>query len=178
MTGSAALRVLGIDPGLQRTGWGIVEANGARLRHVAHGVIVTERGAPTARRLITIFQGLERALDAHRPDAAAIEEIFVSKNPGSTLKLGQARGVAMLAPAMRGIAVTEYAANLVKKSLVGAGHADKVQVLHMVRLLLPKADVAEASDAADALAVAICHLHHAATSRRWPSAARGSDLRS
>ncbi len=159
-------RIIGLDPGLRRTGWGIVEAEGNRLRHVAHGVIATEQAATTARRLTQIFRGVEEVFDAHGPEAAAVEEIFVNKNPGSTLKLGQACGVALLVPAMRGIAVAEYAANLVKKSLVGAGHAEKAQVMHMVRLLLPACgDLAP--DAADALAVAICHAHHAGTRRLW-----------
>jgi crossover junction endodeoxyribonuclease RuvC len=160
------VRIIGLDPGLRRTGWGVVEYEGNRLRHVANGVIATEQAGSTARRLTQIFRGIEEAFDLHAPDAAAVEEIFVNKNPGSTLKLGQARGVAMLVPAMRGIAVAEYAANLVKKSLVGAGHAEKAQVVHMVRLLLPGAG-ALAPDAADALAVAICHAHHAGTRRLW-----------
>jgi crossover junction endodeoxyribonuclease RuvC len=164
------VRIIGLDPGLRRTGWGIVEAEGNRLRYVAHGVIATEQAAATARRLTQIFRGVEEAFDAHAPDAAAIEEIFVNKNAGSALKLGQARGVALLVPAMRGIAVEEYAANLVKKSLVGAGHAEKAQILHMVRVLLPACgDLA--ADAADALAVAICHAHHAGTRRLWAAEA-------
>ena len=174
------VRIIGLDPGLRRTGWGIIEYEGNRLRHVAHGVIATEASATTARRLTQIFRGIEEVFDAHTPGAAAIEEIFVNKNPGSTLKLGQARGVAMLVPAMRGIAVAEYAANLVKKSLVGAGHAEKAQVVHMVRLLLAAAGTL-APDAADALAVAICHAHHAGTRRLWAvaerSAPRGSVAR-
>ena len=171
------VRIIGLDPGLRRTGWGIVEYEGNRLRHVAHGVIATEASATTARRLTQIFRGIEQVFDAHMPGAAAIEEIFVNKNPGSTLKLGQARGVAMLVPAMRGIAVAEYAANLVKKSLVGAGHAEKAQIVHMVRLLLSAAGTL-APDAADALAVAICHAHHAGTRRLWAvEAARGAGAR-
>ena len=169
------IRIIGLDPGLRRTGWGIVEYEGNRLRHVAHGVIATEASATTARRLTQIFRGIEEVFDAHAPGAAAIEEIFVNKNPGSTLKLGQARGVAMLVPAMRGIAVAEYAANLVKKSLVGAGHADKGQVVHMVRLLLSAAGTL-APDAADALAVAICHAHHAGTRRLWAVAERSAPV--
>ncbi len=160
------LRILGLDPGLRRTGWGIVLARGNRLTHIAHGAIATDATASAARRLTQIFRGVEAVLDAHAPNEAAVEEIFVNKNAGSTLKLGQARGVAMLAPAMRGVAVTEYAANLVKKSIVGSGHADKQQIAHMVRLLLPGAGAVEA-DAADALAVAICHAHHGATRKLW-----------
>ena len=160
------MRIVGLDPGLRHTGWGIVDTEDNRLRHVAHDVIATEPAATTAQRLTQIFRGVEGIFGAHSPDAAAIEEIFVNKNPGSTLKLGQARGVALLVPAMRGIEVAEYAANLVKKSLVGAGHAEKAQVMHMVRLLLPACgDLAP--DAADALAVAICHAHHAGTRRLW-----------
>jgi crossover junction endodeoxyribonuclease RuvC len=171
------VRIIGLDPGLRRTGWGIIEYEGNRLRHGAHGVIATEASATTARRLTQIFRGIEEVFDAHAPGAAAIEEIFVNKNPGSTLKLGQARGVAMLVPAMRGIEVAEYAANLVKKSLVGAGHAEKAQIVHMVRLLLAAAGTL-APDAADALAVAICHAHHAGTRRLWAvEATRGAGAR-
>lgn len=162
----APIRILGLDPGLRRTGWGIVESAGNRLRHVAHGVILPDAKASSAARLTQIYHGLEAVLARHAPDAAAVEEIFVNKNPASTLKLGQARGVALLVPALRGIAVAEYSANLVKKSVVGAGHADKTQIAHMVRLLLPTAKIDQA-DAADALAVAICHAHHAATRRLW-----------
>jgi len=160
------VRIIGLDPGLRRTGWGIVESEGNRLRHVAHGVIATDAKATTAKRLTQIFRGIEEVFDAHAPGTAAVEEVFVNKNPGSTLKLGQARGVALLVPAMRGIAVAEYATNLVKKSLVGAGHAEKSQVAHMVRLLLSAAGPLEA-DAADALAVAICHAHHDGTRKLW-----------
>jgi crossover junction endodeoxyribonuclease RuvC len=170
------VRIIGLDPGLRRTGWGVVECEGNRLRHVAHGVIATDAAATTSKRLTQIFRGVEEVFDAHAPGAAAIEEIFVNKNPGSTLKLGQARGVAMLVPAMRGIAVAEYAANLVKKSLVGAGHAEKQQVVHMVRLLLSGAGALE-PDAADALAVAICHAHHAGTRRLWALEARAAPAR-
>jgi crossover junction endodeoxyribonuclease RuvC len=165
------LRIIGLDPGLRRTGWGVVECAGNRLSHVAHGVIATDGGGTTARRLAEIFRGVEAAFDAHCPGAAAIEEVFVNRHAGATLKLGQARGVAMLVPAMRGIAVAEYAANLVKKSIVGAGHAEKRQMMHMVRRLLPGAgDLSP--DAADALAVAICHAHHAGTRRLWVVAER------
>ena len=172
---NAPVRILGLDPGLQRTGWGVVESEGNRLRHVAHGVIATEAKATTARRLTQIFRGIEEVFDAHAPAAAAVEEVFVNKNPGSTLKLGQARGVALLVPAMRGVPVAEYATNLVKKSLVGAGHAEKSQVAHMVRLLLSAAGPLEA-DAADALAVAICHAHHAGTAARWSSSVAANPI--
>ena len=153
------MRILGLDPGLRRTGWGVVAVEGNRLRHVAHGVVVPDPGATSAQRLTRIFKALDAVVERLAPDEAAIEEIFVNKNPGSTLKLGQARGVAMLVPAMRGLPVAEYAANTVKKSLVGAGHAEKDQIAHMVRVLLPGAGEA-VGDAADALAVAICHAHH------------------
>ncbi|MCW5773756.1 MAG: crossover junction endodeoxyribonuclease RuvC [Rhodospirillaceae bacterium] len=160
------MRIVGLDPGLRRTGWGVVEAEGNRLRHVAHGIVATDARATTAGRLAQIFRGVDAVFEAHAPEQAAVEEVFVNKNAGSTLKLGQARGVALLVPAMRGVAVAEYAANLVKKSIVGAGHAEKNQVIHMVRLLLPSAGAVE-PDAADALAVAICHVHHAGTRRLW-----------
>lgn len=155
------MRILGLDPGLRRTGWGVVAVAGNRLSHVAHGVVVPDPRATGAARLTHIFKALEAVMDRHAPDEAAVEEIFVNKNPGSTLKLGQARGVALLAPAMRGLAVHEYAANAVKKAIVGAGHADKAQIAHMVRVLLPGAALGAEADAADALAVAICHAHHA-----------------
>jgi crossover junction endodeoxyribonuclease RuvC len=158
------LRVIGLDPGLRRTGWGIIDCEGSHLRHVAHGVIATEQAAGTGARLTAIFARLGQVLETYAPAEAAIEEVFVNKNPGSTLRLGQARGVAILAPALRGIVIAEYAANLIKKSVVGAGHADKIQIVHMVRVLLPAARI-ESGDAADALAVAICHAHHAATRR-------------
>jgi crossover junction endodeoxyribonuclease RuvC len=166
------MRVIGLDPGLRRTGWGIIDSDGNRLRHVAHGVIVTPASASAGERLRTIFAGLDAALEEHRPDQAAVEEVFVNKNPASTLKLGQARGVAMLAPALRGIPVAEYAANRIKKALVGAGHADKRQIVHMARVLLPGVAI-DALDEADALAVAICHAHHLAIGWAWlPSSER------
>lgn len=163
------MRFLGIDPGLRVTGWGVIDADGNRLRHVAHGTVRTDSGESLALRLRQIHEGLSAAIERHRPAAAAVEETFVNKNAASTLRLGQARGVALLAPALAGLAVSEYATNLVKKSVVGTGHADKRQVAEMVRRLLPGC-VPDSSDAADALAVAICHAHHAATRRRWAAA--------
>ena len=163
------MRFIGIDPGLRVTGWGVIDADGNRLRHVAHGAVRTDSGESLALRLRQIHEGLSAVIERHRPAAAAVEETFVNKNAASTLRLGQARGVALLVPALAGLVVSEYAANLVKKSVVGTGHADKRQVAEMVRRLLPGC-VPDSSDAADALAVAICHAHHAATRRRWAAA--------
>jgi crossover junction endodeoxyribonuclease RuvC len=160
------MRVLGIDPGLRHTGWGVIEVAGNRLAHVADGVAHAPTDLPLADRLVALFRALNRVLDDFRPDEAAVEETFVNKNAASTLRLGVARGIALLAPAERGVPVAEYSANLIKKSVVGAGHADKEQVQMMVRRLLPGCAIT-ASDAADALAVAICHAHHAATTRAW-----------
>ncbi len=164
------VRLLGLDPGLRITGWGIVGSDGNRLVHVADGAVRTDAGAPMADRLATLYAGLRQVIETHRPDGAAVEETFVNRNPASALKLGQARGIALLAPAVAGIEVAEYSANTVKKSLVGAGHAAKQQVGAMVRMLLPGCEAATA-DAADALAVAICHAHHLATRRRWAAGA-------
>jgi len=161
-----AVRLLGLDPGLKVTGWGVIDVDGSRLSHVAHGAVETDARSPLAARLEALHRGLAEIVAAYRPDAAAVEETFVNKNPVSTLRLGQARGVVMLAPALAGVPVAEYATNLVKKSVVGTGHAAKRQVAEMVRRLLPGC-VPETSDAADALAVAICHAHHAATRERW-----------
>lgn len=155
------MRILGIDPGLQRTGWGVIDVEGSRLTHVAHGVIKTVASESLAERLRTIFDELDRLIVLWKPLTAAVEETFMNNNPASALKLGQARGAAMLAPACAGLPVGEYPANLIKKSVVGAGHADKAQVQAMIKILLP--GVEAASDAADALAVAICHAHHDAT---------------
>jgi crossover junction endodeoxyribonuclease RuvC len=160
------MRILGLDPGLRRTGWGVIDARDDRLRHVANGVIAPPAGAAISDRLTRLYQGVAAIVAEHGPDAAAVEAIFVSKNAASTLKLGQARGVVMLAPARAGVPVHEYAANAIKKAVVGAGHADKAQIGAMVRMLMPGCAPA-GDDAADALAVAICHAHHAATRRRW-----------
>ncbi|TAK48399.1 MAG: crossover junction endodeoxyribonuclease RuvC [Xanthobacteraceae bacterium] len=154
-----AVRILGIDPGLRRTGWGVIDVTGNRLTFVACGSVESDEALPLAARLVTIHDGLARVLVTHRPDEAAVEQTFVNKDGAATLKLGQARGVAMLAPAMLGLPVAEYAPNQVKKTVVGAGHADKAQIGMMLGVLLPKADPRTA-DAADALAVAITHAHH------------------
>jgi len=162
--------ILGLDPGLRHTGWGLIAASGNRLRHVADGVVHSDGKAALADRLVALFRQLGEILDRYHPDEAAVEETFVNKNPASTLKLGQARGVALLVPALAGLPVTEYPANLIKKSVVGVGHAAKEQVQVMVRHLLP-GSMSTSADAADALAVAICHAHHAGTARHWQAAA-------
>ncbi|MEM1073908.1 MAG: crossover junction endodeoxyribonuclease RuvC [Pseudomonadota bacterium] len=151
-------RVLGIDPGLRNLGWGVVDVDGSRIVHIANGVCVSS-GDSLAERLLSLHAQLTSILDHYAPDTAAIEQTFVNKDGAATLKLGQARGVAMLVPAQAGLPIGEYAPNTVKKTVVGVGHADKDQVLHMVRIQLPGADVA-GPDASDALAVAICHAHH------------------
>ena len=153
------VRIIGIDPGLRNTGWGIIEAEGTRLSYVADGSVHSDADAPLATRLLQIHTQLAVILLRHGPDEAAIEETFVNKDARATLKLGQARGAAMLAPALAGISVAEYAPNVVKKSVVGAGHAEKDQVKHMVKVLLPRAEL-NSADSIDALAIAICHAHH------------------
>src|SRR3978361_151157 len=153
------VRILGIDPGLRRTGWGVIGIEGNRLTFVGCGSIEPPDGLPLARRLLAIHEGLAALLGAFQPAEAEVEEPFVNKDGVATLKLGQARGIAMLGPAMFGIAVSEYAPNQVKKTVVGAGHADKSQILVMLKILLPKADP-KSPDAADALAIAITHAHH------------------
>ena len=150
--------IIGLDPGLGTTGWGIVAKSGNRLSHVANGQVKTDPKAPLAERLVTLDRELTDVILAHRPDTSAVEEVFVNTNPQSTLKLGQARGVCLLALARAGLPVAEYATRLVKKALVGTGGADKAQVQAMLRVLLPGVKLAGA-DAADALAVAICHAH-------------------
>jgi crossover junction endodeoxyribonuclease RuvC len=162
------MRLIGLDPGLRLTGWGVIDVDGNRLRHVAHGVVRVSTEGSLADRLRELFDGVAAVVEAQQPAEAAIEETFVNVNPGSTLKLGQARGVVLLAPARAGLPVFEYAANLVKKSVTGAGHADKRQIAMMVGRLLPGCDAS--ADAADALAVAICHAHHRATQRRVEAA--------
>ena len=169
------MRVLGLDPGLRHTGWGVIDVAGNRLSHVADGVVHAPTDLPLAERLVALFRQLNLVLERFRPDEAAVEESFVNKNAASTLKLGVARGVVLLAPAERGVPVAEYSANLIKKSVVGAGHAEKAQVQMMVRRLLPGCAIVE-PDAADALAVAICHAHHVGTLRAW-SARAGSAAR-
>ena len=150
--------IIGLDPGLGTTGWGIVAKTGSRLSHVANGQVKTDPSAPLAERLVTLDRELTDVILAHRPDTSAVEEVFVNSNPQSTLKLGQARGVCLLALARAGLPVAEYATRLVKKALVGTGRADKAQVQAMLKVLLPGVKLAGA-DAADALAVAICHAH-------------------
>jgi crossover junction endodeoxyribonuclease RuvC len=153
------IRILGIDPGLRRTGWGVVEIAGNRLTFVGCGSVLTDDREALAVRLLAIHDGLMRILDEFRPDEAAVETTFVNKDATATLKLGQARGIAMVVPARAGVPVAEYAPNLVKKSIVGAGHGDKSQIRMMIGVLLPKADPAS-HDAADALAIAVTHAHH------------------
>ncbi|HKR16437.1 crossover junction endodeoxyribonuclease RuvC [Rhizorhapis sp.] len=157
--------ILGLDPGLGTTGWGVIAADGNRLSHIANGQIKTDSKMPLARRLLALDLALSDLLLEHRPDSAAVEEVFVNENPQSTLKLGQARGVVLLGASRSGLDVGEYAARLVKKSVVGVGNAGKEQVHAMVARLLPGARIAGA-DAADALAVAITHAHHVASARR------------
>jgi crossover junction endodeoxyribonuclease RuvC len=153
------IRILGIDPGLRRTGWGLVEIAGNRLSFLASGSVATDDRAALASRLLAIYEGLVRVIDEFRPDEAAVEATFVNKDAAATLKLGQARGIAMLVPAKSGVPVAEYAPNLVKKTIVGAGHGEKAQVRMMIGVLLPRADP-RSEDAADALAVAVTHAHH------------------
>jgi crossover junction endodeoxyribonuclease RuvC len=163
------VRLLGVDPGLRFTGWGVIEADGNRLRHVADGVIATDSAAGVPERLKALHDALVALMAQYRPDEAAIEETYVNRNGTATLKLGYARGVALLAPALAGIPVTEYGAKAVKLAVVGTGGAEKVQVQMMVRRLLPGGAIRRA-DAADALAVAICHAHHRTTQLSWARA--------
>lgn len=166
--GEAGLIILGLDPGLGATGWGIIRAQGNRLSHIANGIIRTDAHAPLPARLVALDAALAALFAAHNEiDAAAVEEVFVNSNPQSTLKLGQARGVVLLGAARGGKVVAEYAARLVKKAVVGVGNASKEQVHAMVMRLLPGVEIGGA-DAADALAVAITHAHHAASKARLP----------
>ena len=158
-------RILGLDPGLGTTGWGLIQADGNRLSHLANGQLKTDASEPLPKRLSHLASQLEALFTDHQPDAAAVEEVFVNKNPQSTLKLGQARGVALMVAARAGLDVGEYAARLVKKAVVGNGAAEKAQVHAMVQRLLPGSAIA-GPDAADALAVAITHAHHLASARR------------
>jgi len=160
------IRLIGLDPGLRRTGWGVIGVDGNRLAHIASGAVTSNSKNPLADRLSELFDSLRQIIAIHAPAEAAVEETFVNKNPSSTLKLGQARGAVMLAPAQCGLPVAEYSANLIKKSLVGNGHANKAQVQEMVQILLPGAKP-KTTDASDALAIAICHAHH----RRAPALA-------
>jgi crossover junction endodeoxyribonuclease RuvC len=157
--GRQPIRILGIDPGLRRTGWGLIEADGNRLIHLACGSLETSERAALSERLVAIHDGLIAVIEQYHPHEAAVEQTFVNANAVATLKLGQARGIAMLVPARAGLTVAEYAPNLVKKSIVGSGHGEKTQVRMMIGVLLPKADP-PSEDAADALAIAVCHAHH------------------
>lgn len=156
---SQAIRIIGIDPGLRRTGWGVVESLGSRLSFVAAGTIKPKETLALAERLCAIHDELLRVIESMAPHEAAVEATFVNRDASATLKLGQARGVAMLVPARAGLSVAEYAPNAVKKAVVGAGHAEKQQIRMMVSLLLPRAEF-DTDDSADALAIAICHAHH------------------
>lgn len=158
------MRILGIDPGLRHLGWGIIEQDGSRLRHIANGVCESA-GPDLAPRLLSLHTQLSDVIARHAPTTAAVEQTFVNRDGVATLKLGQARGIALLVPAQAGLEVGEYAPNKVKKTVVGVGHADKIQVQHMVRMQLPGVDFASA-DAADALAVAICHARYCGTALR------------
>ena len=154
-----AIRILGIDPGLRRTGWGVIACEGNRLIYVGCGSVETNERLALAERLVSIHDGLARIVAEFRPDEAAVEATFVNRDATATLKLGQARGIALLVPAKAGLMVAEYAPNLVKKTIVGAGHAEKAQIRMMIGVLLPKADP-QSEDAADALAIAVTHAHH------------------
>lgn len=156
---TTAIRIIGIDPGLRRTGWGIVESDGVRLSYVASGLLTSDGEDELAYRLRELYDGLSAVIANFKPQEAAIEETFVNKDARATLKLGQARGMALLAPARQGLRIAEYSPNVVKKTVVGAGHAEKKQIQVMIGFLLPKATF-ESADEADALAIAICHANH------------------
>ena len=162
------MRVMGIDPGLRRTGWGIIELQGSRISHVANGVCVST-GEDLGLRLLSLHRQLTEVVVEHAPETAAVEQTFVNRDGAGTLKLGQARGIAMLVPAEAGLEIGEYAPNAVKKTVVGVGHADKAQVDHMVRMQLPGIDIA-GPDAADALAIALCHAWHGRSAGRLEAA--------
>src|SRR5262245_45570292 len=159
MRGEGTVRIIGIDPGLRRTGWGVIESDGVRLSYIASGLITSAADEELAHRLRELYQGISTVIASFQPREAAVEETFVNENARATLKLGQARGMALLAPAMAGLRVAEYPPNLVKKAVVGTGHAEKQQIQAMIGFLLPKARV-ESADEADALAIAICHANH------------------
>jgi crossover junction endodeoxyribonuclease RuvC len=174
VTKRAGMRVIGIDPGLRNLGWGVIDVTGARLSHVANGICHSDGADGTlARRLASLYAQLTEVMRLHLPDTAAVEHTFVNKDAVATLKLGQARGIALLVPAQFGLDVGEYAPNAVKKAVVGVGHADKGQVDHMVRLQLPGVAIA-GPDAADALAIAICHAHHMQSAGRLQAALRAA----
>lgn len=160
------MKLIGLDPGLQNTGWGIIVVEGNRLSFIDGGTVRTDKSRPLAERLLQLHEGLNEVIATHNPDEAAVEETFVNKNPNSTLKLGQARGIVMLVPAQHGLPVAEYTPNLVKKTVVGSGHAAKEQIQMMVKTILPGCREGLGPDTADALAVAICHAHHRQTADR------------
>lgn len=166
--GQCKMRVLGIDPGLRNLGWGVIDVDGSKVRHVGNGTCKSV-GTDLAARLLSLHSQLTRVCKDHAPDCAAVEQTFVNKDGAGTLKLGQARGIAMLVPAQAGLQVGEYAPNSVKKTVVGVGHADKKQVDHMVRMQLPGVEI-DSADAADALAIAICHAFHVRSSGRLEAA--------
>lgn len=153
------IRVIGIDPGLRRTGWGVIETLGNRLTFIASGTVTSDNKKGLAERLVQLHDGLTNIMELQKPEEAAVENTFVNKDAGATLKLGQARGIALLVPSLAGLSVAEYAPNLVKKTVVGTGHAEKEQIRVMVKILMPRATF-DTDDAADALAIAICHAHH------------------
>ncbi len=164
---SRKFRVLGIDPGLLNSGWGVIDVEGTKLLHVAHGVIKVQAKQDMDIRLNKLFLGVQAIVKQYQPDEAAIEETFLNKNPATTLRLGLARGVVMVAPTTLDIRVSEYSANHVKKMVVGAGHADKEQVKTMIQYLLPQCNDEISFDASDALAIAICHAHTMQTKQTW-----------
>lgn len=153
------IRILGVDPGLRRTGWGVVAVTGNALAFVAAGTVKAPLDGELAHRLVALHDGLTEIVRAFAPDEAAVEQTFVSRDASATLKLGQARGIALLVPAQAGLSVAEYAPNAIKKAIVGVGHAEKAQIRAMVRVLMPLARF-DGDDEADALAIAICHAHH------------------
>lgn len=153
------IRIIGIDPGLRRTGWGVIDTMGNSLRFVASGTVTSDGELDLASRLCQLHDGLAEVVHMYQPIEAAVEQTFVNKDAVATLKLGQARGIAMLVPARAGLQVAEYAPNAVKKSVIGVGHGDKAQIQMMLKILMPKADF-KGADAADALAIAICHAHN------------------
>ena len=172
---NARQRLVGFDPGLRKTGWGIIDVEGSRLSHVANGIIKTDNSLTLAERLVQLHDGLQQVISDWEPVSAAVEETFVNKNPNSTLKLGQARGISLLVPSMAGLPVSEYSPNHIKKSVVGSGHAGKEQVTAMLGILLPGVKI-NGEDAGDALAVAICHAHSGGAHGRLSEAIKGSGI--
>lgn len=172
----ASVRILGLDPGLRNTGWGVIEADGNRLRVIADGVVRSDDTLSLAERLSQLYDGVAQVIAAYAPDEAAVEETFVNRNPLSTLKLGQARGVSLLVPARHGLPVAEYQPSQVKKAVVGTGAAAKEQVQMMIRTLLPGCMIAS-PDAADALAVAVCHAHHRVSAQTLGQAILQAELK-